>query len=60
MAVIGVKSAMSNEAVLFCTRSMVCDSDSTTRSCGRQAPHAWVGHAGAPDAPAWFSTTTGW
>src|SRR5690242_4623411 len=62
MAVIGVKSAaMSNEAVLFCTRSMVCDSDSTT-------PIVWPSGAArlrlvmpsAPDAPAWFSTTTGW
>src|SRR5215475_2879427 len=62
IAVIGVKSvAMSNEAVLFCTRSMVCDSDSTT-------PIVWPSGAArlrlvmpsAPEAPAWFSTTTGW
>src|SRR5882757_1707142 len=62
IAVIGVKSfATSNEEVWFWTRSTVCDSESTT-------PIVWPSAAArlsmvmpmAPDAPGWFSTTTGW
>src|SRR5262249_49334692 len=62
IAVIGVKSSTrSNEACLFWMRSMVCATEMAT-------PMVWPSGAArlsapmpsAPDAPARFSTTTGW
>src|SRR5262249_9063575 len=62
IAVMGVKSlTMSNDAVLFWMRSMVCASEITTpmvvpSGAARLSMFMPID----PDAPAWFSTTTGW
>src|ERR1700704_1878006 len=62
IAVIGVKSlTMSNDAFLFWMRSMVCASEMTTPMVVPSgAERLSMFMPIEPDAPAWFSTTTGW